>query len=151
MFSVVVGGRNRARSYETITNVGSIIATLACLDSRESLGDQRPGSRWGTGLIFDTLEIVFAVLKTLWKPHKSIDQKFVHRSYTPQNFLNPFFLKNKFSKKYLGGGDPKILEIFRFSKISENFRIFQKNNRDLLFDREKNWKFLFSDAEHFQK
>ena len=50
------------------------------------------------------LEIIFAVLQTLWKHHKSKDQTILHRSYTQKKFSAPkkyFFRarRKKFRKK----------------------------------------------------
>ena len=53
------------------------------------------------------LEIVFAVLKTCWKHHKSKDHKFLHRSYTPKKFSTPtifFRARSKYFSKFFGHG-----------------------------------------------
>ena len=102
------------------------------------------------------LEIIFAVPQTLWKHHKSKDQKILHRSYTPKFFLNSeknyFFrvqkkigekIDQKFSEKKSKKKickNPKISK-FEKSKISI-FRILRFSNFFRFFFRIFFWNFF---------
>ena len=82
--------------------------------------------------IFTGPENTFAVPGWPWKPHKSKDNIFLHRSYTPKIFStkkNVFSRSKTFSEKNVSKKSPrknsKNPKFFRFFKILEIFKIFK--------------------------
>ena len=75
------------------------------------------------------LEIIFAVLQTLWKHHKSKDQTILHRSYTQKKISTP-----------------KKIYFFRVQKKSKTFRKFFGRKFFDFFELEK--KYFFSELRN---
>ena len=99
-----------------------------------------------TGLKGDLL--VFAVLKTRWKPHKSKDRNFLHRSYTNIFFSTPKKFQKKNRKKLFFGRSKKHFWKKNWEKSStkiENDKIWNSKLAD--FRRQKHeifWGWTFS-------
>ena len=93
------------------------------------------------------LEIIFAVLQTLWKHHKSKDQTILHRSYTQK--------KSQLRKKIKKISTQQIFEkkidqkskMLIFEKLE--FSIFGRKNVEKNFDPKKFENFLDSKKIYF--
>ena len=113
---------------------------IALRISRRKIRSQR--SRVCT---FDSMKIVFVVLKPSWKHHKSKDWNFLHRMYTPQKIQlrkNIFLAqkKNVFCVKKNGLFlDEKIFDDFGRNKNSPAFSTFLVR----IFPRQKIQPFWF--------
>ena len=84
---------------------------------------------------FQALEIMFTVHETCWKHHKSKDNNFLHRSYTPKQFSTPkkniFRASSKKSSNILV--EKKTRQNLQKSEI-ENFQMLKIENCDFFVE-----------------